>query len=64
MWSCSVPAVSVIGFLQAEYSAFENQGAINFTVGVISGRLRIDAPFNFSTSDTVDPNNRAEGERG
>ena len=53
----------MIGFLEPEYSAFESQGAINFTIGVISGQLRIDAPFNFSTTDIVGSSNPAEGER-
>ena len=52
----------MIGFRPTEYSAFENQGAINFTIQLISGQLRIDVPFNFSTADIASPTNRAEGE--
>ena len=54
--------MSVIGFLQSEYIAVENQGNVSFTIGLISGQLRIDALFNFSTADIVSPTNRAEGE--
>ena len=52
----------MIGFRPTEYSAFENQGAINFTIQLISGQLRIDVPFNFNTADIASPTNRAEGE--
>ena len=62
MYHC-IPAESVIGFRPTEYSAFENQGAINFTIELVSGQLRIDVPFNFSTADITSPMNRAEGER-
>ena len=43
------------------YTAFENEGVINFEIGVISGELRIDVPFNFSTGDVATPTGRAEG---
>ena len=53
----------MIGFRPTEYSAFENQGAINFTIELISGQLRVDVPFHFSTADIASPATRAEGER-
>lgn len=52
---------TVIGFLELQYNAAENAGPITFNIGVISGELRIDVPFSFSTSDITSSLNRAEG---
>lgn len=50
----------MIGFRQLMYDVIESDGPVNFTVGVISGQLRINVPFNFSTNDVAGPN-QAQG---
>ena len=43
--------MAVIGFLNTELSASEENGPIDFEIGVLQGILRINVSVNFATED-------------